>query len=96
MHKKLSDEDLQKALTDPASVFPAPQAVLDQDGLTDRQKIDILRRWEYDARELMVMEEEALPATEPTATLDLVLDALHRLGAVDDRPQPSPTKQGGI
>ncbi len=96
MQMKLSDEDLQKAFTDPASVFPAPRAVLDQDGLSDPQKIEILRRWEYDARELMVMEEEALPATGPTAMLDLVLEALHELGAVDDAPHPSPTKQGGI
>ncbi|MDX1500419.1 MAG: hypothetical protein R3176_11005 [Woeseiaceae bacterium] len=96
MQKELSAEDLQMALTDPASVFPAPQAVLDQVGLTDRQKIEILRRWEYDARELMVMEEEALPATGPSATLDLVLRALHELGAVDDAPHPSPTKQGGV
>lgn len=96
MQKKLSDEDLQRALTDPASVFPAPQAVVEQDDLSNEQKIEILRRWEYDARELMVMEEEALPATEPSPTLDLVLEALHCLGAIDDAPHPSPTKQGGV
>ena len=95
MQEKLSEEDLEKALTDPAGIFPAPQAVLDQEGLTDEQKIEILRRWEYDAREVMVMEEETFPAAEPSPTLDQVLDALRRLGAGSDDPRPSPTKQGG-
>ena len=96
MHEKLSEEDLKKAFTDPAGVFPSPQAVIDQEGLTDEQKIEILKRWEYDARELMVMEEEAFPAAEPNSTLDLVLDALRQLNAGKDGPQPSPTKHGGM
>ncbi len=44
--------DLDKALLDPASVFKTPEGVLNSHELSREQKIEILRRWEYDAREL--------------------------------------------
>lgn len=95
MGDKLSDEKKQAALRDPASVFGDPQDVLGQAGLSDDEKIEILRRWEYDARELQVMEEESLPSREPATTLDSVLAALRRLGAGPGTENSPPTKQGG-
>jgi hypothetical protein len=50
--------DLEKAKLDPSSVFDAPAAVCNSVELTPEQKIEILRRWEYDARELQVAAEE--------------------------------------
>ncbi len=49
--------DVKKAMLDPTMVFKEPKEVVANDELTRDQKIEILRRWEYDARELEVAEE---------------------------------------
>lgn len=85
--------DLDKALLDPASVFSSPAAVCEETDLTHVQKIDILRRWEYDARELQVAEEENMTSDTSKNYLSQVLDALHRLGAGEDLDHSPPTKQ---
>jgi hypothetical protein len=87
---------LAKALVDPASIFPNPMAVLDEDSLSREQKIEILRHREYDALEMQVANEEGFPARQPGHLLDSVLAALHRLGAAPDTEHSPPTKQGGV
>lgn len=82
------------AMQDPASVFSRPEDVCNEESLTDSQKIDILRRWEYDARELEVAEDENM-AGGPSSRLDEVLKALHRLGESPGTEHSSPTRQGG-
>jgi len=83
-----------QAMRNPASTFRHPDDVCREKSLTRTQKIEILHRWEYDARELEVAEEENM-AGGPPGNLDLVLKALHRLkGEVDTEHSP-PTKQGG-
>ena len=73
--------DLKHALLDPTSVFEHPSEVLQRDDLSDEQKIEILHRWEYDARELQVASEENMPPNNAsTDLLDEVLKALHKLG----------------
>ena len=42
--------DVEKALLDPGLVFKTPQELLANDELSREQKIEILRRWEYDVR----------------------------------------------
>lgn len=86
--------EMEKALLDPASVFASPGAVVEDDSLTRDQKVQVLRRWEYDARELEVAEEENMGGGPPDI-LGEVLDALHRLDAGSVGGQESPTKQGG-
>ena len=87
--------DYDKALLDPASVFATPEEVLDRADLTREQKIEILRRWEYDASEIAVAEEEGMVADQPLI-LSRVLLALEQLtGGIVSRPTP-PTKQGGV
>ncbi len=44
--------DLKQAQLDPGSVFSSPEQLRDHHALTREQKIDILRRWAYDASEL--------------------------------------------
>jgi hypothetical protein len=39
---------MERALLDPASVFETPEALLLCEALSKQQKIEILRRWEYD------------------------------------------------
>jgi len=86
--------NIEKALLDPTSVFARPADVLDDPSLSREEKIRILRRWEYDARELEVAEEENMGGGPPDQ-LGPVLEALHRLEASNDPEHTPPTKQGG-
>ena len=87
--------DLEKALVDPASVFRTPGDVVTAEGIGDDDRIRILRRWEYDARELTVADDENMPG-DSTLLLEQVLEALHRLGYSPDPDDVPPTKQGGV
>jgi hypothetical protein len=51
----------------------------------------VLRRWEYDASEVAVAEEEGMPGTE-NDTLNQILLALHRLTGGVDVEHTGPTK----
>lgn len=86
--------DLDKAMLDPGSVFDKPSDVLDAEDITRDQKIEILKRWEYDARELQVASEENMPDNN-SGLLDSVLEALHSLGVFSEESE-APTKQGGV
>jgi len=89
--------DIDKALLDPASVFKTPEEVLTSDELSRKQKIEILRRWEYDARELQVAEEENMIGTNS----DILGEIMRALLSLDEesemeRLEHSPSsKQGG-
>jgi hypothetical protein len=88
--------DVEKALLDPAAIFKHPQQVIDTNDLSRDQKIEVLRRWEYDVREIQVLDDESTTAKETHAvTLDSVLNALRSLGAPIDVEHTAPTKQGG-
>ncbi len=88
--------DVNMAMLDPTSVFKAPQDVVTCKELTREQKIKILLRWEYDARELQVAEEENMTSPRPDPdTLYQVLQALHALGVTPNLEDRPPTKQGG-
>ena len=84
--------DVTKAMLDPTMVFKEPEDVVASNELTRAQKIEILRRWEYDARQLEVAEEEAGMAVRRPEMFDLVLQALHRLGGDRDTEHTPPTK----
>ncbi len=68
--------DLRKAMLDPTAGFRGPEDVLQRDELTRDQKIPILHRWDYDALELQVAEEENMGSEQPSDILDRVLQAL--------------------
>lgn len=86
--------NIEKAMLDPGSVFDRPDEVFGDQSLTRTQKIKILRRWEYDARELAVAEEENMAGGPPNLLAE-VLEVLHRLDAKVDCDHSPPTKQGG-
>ena len=89
--------DLEQALLDPAAVFSAPEAVPKCSDLTREQKIEILRRWEYDARAMEFAEEENVGGSGQTSDLlSRVLDGLHALDAAPDLEHSPPTKHGGV
>lgn len=83
----------RQASINPMAVFEKPNDVLTESCLTIVEKIVILKRWEYDARELQVAEEENMTGG-PGDQLDQVLEALAQLHATGHRG--SPTKQGGM
>ncbi len=87
--------DLEQALLDPMSVFTSPEEVLDHPDLTKAQKVEVLRRWEYEESEVAVAEEEGMVAGNPPK-LQRVLLALEELGANLDIEHSPPTKQEGI
>lgn len=72
--------DYEKALKDPRQYFPAPGDVVAAAGLSRDRKIEILKRWETDARLLMVASEENMSGGEPQQ-LQAVHEALRALGA---------------
>ena len=84
--------DVRKAMLDPTSVFKNPEDVVASGELNRNQKIEILRRWEYDARELEVAEEEAGMAVRRPEMFDLVVQALHMLDVDRDMEHTPPTK----
>ncbi len=96
MNQTMTNDQLAQAMLDPSSMFPSPVAIVGDKRLASDQKIELLRRWEYDAREMQVAEEEGFPAREPGSLLDTIIIALHRLGAGPDIEHSPPTKQGGV
>ena len=94
----MTTTNFDKALVDARAVFKLPEDVVTASDLTREQKIEILRRWEYDAREIQVADEEGMtapPSESQSAPLDLILKALRALGAQSDPEKSAPTKQGG-
>jgi hypothetical protein len=95
MKEKQSEIDLDKARLDPGSVFSSPEELMDHPGLKREQKIEILRRWAYDASELAVAEEEGMAGGE-TSLLARVLGVLNTLTGGYDAEHSPPTKQEGV
>ncbi|AXS39919.1 hypothetical protein [Breoghania sp. L-A4] len=58
------------------------------------QRIEILRRWEYDASEDSVATEEGMPGGDDDLTAR-ILQALDRLGGVNPE-NTGPTKHHGL
>lgn len=87
--------DLDTALASPASVFATPDDLVVEAALTREQKIQALRQWHYDLRELQVATEENMGGEDDAgATLKTVEAALRRLDAETDGDAPVPTSHG--
>ena len=76
----------------PTIVFKKPQEVFALNDLTRDPRTEFLRRWEYDTHELDVAREEAGPTVRRPEMFDLVVPALHGLGAERDTEHTPPTK----
>ena len=87
--------DRDRALLDPPSVFARPEDVVSAGELDRETKIEILRRWGYDALGLEVAEEENMTGGE-SSILQRVVRALGSMGVEPDVIRRPPTKQGGI
>lgn len=87
--------DFDKAVADPESVFGEPERVLREPSLTRDQKIEILRRWEYNVSEEAVALEEGMPGEE-NGRLRRILLALGELAGPIDVDRTGPSKQHGL
>ena len=93
--KQLSAADIERALEAPASVFASPEDVLTHAGLTKEQKIEILRRWQYEAVEIDVAVEEGMPGDD-NLLLRRIMLALGALTGPLDLDHLGPNKQHGL
>ena len=90
----LTKQGLADAMTSPVSVFDFPLEVVACPGLSRAQKIEILKRWELDARALQRATDENMSGGEPPL-LDEVNRALMMLDPVNSVPDgfgSAPTK----
>ncbi|MFX0544980.1 hypothetical protein ACEWPL_005485 [Roseovarius sp. S1116L3] len=85
----------EQALLDPADIYDAPADVLADDTFSTAEKIEILRRWEYDAAEIGVADEEGMAGPKGALVHDILV-ALRSLGGDLDLGHTPPTKQGGL
>lgn len=88
-----TSSDYDKAIKDPTLVYRTPGDVLADPGLNDEQRLQILKRWEQDQRELQVAQEEGMSGGEENI-LKEILDAMETLDVHSDT-RDAPTKQGG-
>lgn len=71
----------EEILLDPAKAYDAPADVCSDSSLEREQKIKVLHRWEFDARQLLVAEGEGMNQGNVDRLLQDVLKALESLGA---------------
>ncbi len=67
----LSQSELADALTSPVSIFDFPLEVIACPGLSREQKIEILKRWELDARALQRATDESMSGGEASLLDDV-------------------------
>lgn len=87
--------DIDRALLDPPGVFATPEEVLHHGAIPREVKIEILRRWEYDAADIAVAIEEGMPGEEETLLRRITL-ALQQLAGPLDLDRTGPSKHHGL
>ena len=91
----MKPNEFEKAKETPQGIFGSPEGVLRSTTFADEQKIEILRRWEYQASEEAVALEEGMPGEE-SDLLRRILIALGQLTGPIDVEQTAPSKQHGL
>jgi hypothetical protein len=94
MHARSEAFDLQKALLNPAAVFGAPKAVVEDERLSREQKLQLLKQWEHDALSLAVAEGEGMAGGEESM-LNRVRLAIDRVKRGAPRAQPAQGSRTG-
>ncbi|MGM0679122.1 MAG: hypothetical protein ACQESY_04560, partial [Pseudomonadota bacterium] len=56
--------EFERAIKDPTLVYRRPADVLGDPHLSDEQRLQILKRWDQDQRELQVAQEEGMSGGE--------------------------------
>ncbi len=84
---KLNGIELKRARLVPSSMFASPDAVVRSADLSRAQKLQILRRWEFDARRTPCAAAIPSPGDD-AGMLTLVRGALAELGALPPIRRP--------
>lgn len=69
---------LDAILRDPSAAYQKPDDILNDSALNDKEKLQVLEQWEYDALELQVATDENMPGTIDVP-LDEILAAKQKL-----------------
>jgi len=91
---KLGQADIERAMITPSAVFDTPAEIVEAERLTRPQKIEVLKRWQLDARALQRATDESMTGGE-RPPLDEVNEALSKLdpeGKTPDGFGNAPTK----
>lgn len=76
---------LEDILLDPSAAYDTPRAVVEDDNLSQEEKISVLHHWEQDVRREISSAGEGMAFGHreegPSKALDEVLNALEMLGA---------------
>lgn len=92
----MSDENkFEDILVDPSAFFKTPQEILTLDYLNNAQKLTLLKRWEQDARELDVAEEEGMIGNNGSC-LSEIIKTIDTLDPDYHQSSSAPNKQGNI
>jgi hypothetical protein len=80
-------KDFDRALLSPSSVFDKPMDVVATDSMTPHQKLQVLKRWEADARDLEVATAENMSGGEPSRLPEVrkAIDLLCSLDRIDEK-----------
>lgn len=95
MRRHKTEDELRKILLNPAATYTSPAAILADEALTKENKIEILRRWEYDACEESVAGDEGMQASDGELLQQIVRALGSLTGEINTKRTP-PTKQGGL
>jgi hypothetical protein len=90
-----AETKLEEARLNPERRYGAPAEVLADDALSRAQKLEILRSWEVDARELQRAESENMAGGEANL-LDEVRRAIEQLAEGDSAVGEQAGKQGAL
>lgn len=91
----MTEEQIAKAMRDPEGSFGTPENIVAAANLSNETKIELLRRWQYNACEEAVALEEGMPGEE-SDMLQRILTALGELAGPLDLEQTGPAKQHGL
>lgn len=74
------------------AALPNPQAVVQDPALSHEEKIEKLRRWSHDAREIETANDEGMRGVVTPSNLPAVQKALRELGAAENPADEPPAK----
>jgi len=80
-------KDYDRALLSPTSIFDRPLDVVATDSMTAGQKLEVLKRWELEARDLEVATAENMDGGEPSLLPDVrgAIDLLCSCEAIEEK-----------
>lgn len=87
--------ELTKAKKNPSLYFSSPRQLLAQLNLSDADKLEILKRWEQEARELAVAQDEGMIA-ESEGRLDEIIAAIEILSPGYHQGASAPNKHANV